>query len=46
MAVEVAEPGGTGAVLRQHPHPAINNTMGAVHGGIAAAGLNWSPPPH
>lgn len=41
MAVEVAESGdaGAGAVLRQHEHPAVNNTLGAVHGGVAAAGL-------
>ncbi|MCF6389601.1 PaaI family thioesterase [Mycobacterium sp. MBM] len=39
MAVEEAESGGTGVVLRQHQHPAINNTLGAVHGGVAAAGL-------
>lgn len=42
LAVEVAEPGGAAGgarVLRQHPHPAINNHLGAVHGGIVAAGL-------
>lgn len=39
MAVEVAEAGGTGVVLRQREHSAVNNTLGAVHGGVAAAGL-------
>lgn len=39
MAVEVAETGGTGVVLRQRAHSAVNNTLGAVHGGVAAAGL-------
>ena len=39
MAVEVAETGGTGVVLHQRAHSAVNNTLGAVHGGVAAAGL-------
>ncbi|MGW0162721.1 PaaI family thioesterase [Mycobacterium sp. NPDC003323] len=39
MAVEIAEAGGSGAVLRQLAHPSVNNTLGAVHGGVAAAGL-------
>jgi uncharacterized protein (TIGR00369 family) len=39
MAVEVAEAGGPGPVLVQRADPAVNNTMGAVHGGVAAAGL-------
>ncbi|WBP92916.1 PaaI family thioesterase [Mycolicibacterium neoaurum] len=42
LAVEVAEAGGAAGdarVLRQHAHPAINNHLGAVHGGIVAAGL-------
>lgn len=39
MAVEVAEGGGAEPVLVQHAHPAVNNTLGAVHGGVAAAGL-------
>lgn len=39
MAVEIAETGGGGPVLRQTAHPAVNNTLGAVHGGVAAAGL-------
>lgn len=42
LAVEVAEAGGESGgtrVLRQHAHPAINNHLGAVHGGIVAAGL-------
>lgn len=39
MAVEVAEAGGADPVLVQHCDPAVNNTMGAVHGGVAAAGL-------
>lgn len=39
MAAEVAETGGAGAVLHQRAHPAVNNTLGAVHGGVAAAGL-------
>lgn len=39
MAVEVAEAGGPGPVLVQHADPAVNNMMGAVHGGVAAAGL-------
>jgi uncharacterized protein (TIGR00369 family) len=39
MAVEVGEAGGADPVLVQHSNPAVNNTMGAVHGGVAAAGL-------
>lgn len=39
MAVEIAEAGGTDVVLQQHAHSAVNNTLGAVHGGVAAAGL-------
>lgn len=39
MAVDVAEAGGTGVVLHQRAHSAVNNTLGAVHGGVAAAGL-------
>lgn len=39
MAVEIAESGGTGVILRQRAHPSVNNTLGAVHGGVAAAGL-------
>ncbi len=39
MAVEVAEAGGPGPLLAQHADPAVNNSMGAVHGGVAAAGL-------
>ncbi|ANE78698.1 phenylacetic acid degradation protein [Mycobacterium adipatum] len=39
MAVEVAESGGTAVVLCQNEHSAVNNTLGAVHGGVAAAGL-------
>lgn len=39
MAVQVAESGGRGSTLRQLAHPAVNNTLGAVHGGVAAAGL-------
>lgn len=39
MAVEIAETGGSGVVLRQGEHSAVNNTLGAVHGGVAAAGL-------
>jgi uncharacterized protein (TIGR00369 family) len=39
MAVEIAETGRTGMVLRQGDHSAVNNTLGAVHGGVAAAGL-------
>lgn len=39
MAVEVAEAGGPAPVLRQRAHPAVNNSLGAVHGGVAAAGL-------
>jgi uncharacterized protein (TIGR00369 family) len=39
MAVEVAEGGGAGPVLRQGSDSAVNNTLGAVHGGVAAAGL-------
>ncbi|GAS99327.1 uncharacterized protein RMCC_6292 [Mycolicibacterium canariasense] len=39
MAVEVAEAGGPGPLLVQHAGPAVNNSMGAVHGGVAAAGL-------
>jgi uncharacterized protein (TIGR00369 family) len=39
MAVEIAETGGAGVVLHQRAHSAVNNTLGAVHGGVAAAGL-------
>lgn len=39
MAVVVAESGGTDVVLAQREHSAVNNTLGAVHGGVAAAGL-------
>lgn len=39
MAVEIAETGGSGPVLRQGFNTAVNNTLGAVHGGVAAAGL-------
>lgn len=39
MAVEIAETGGDAVVLRQLAHAAVNNTLGAVHGGVAAAGL-------
>ena len=39
MAVEVAESGGDTVVLHQGANPAVNNTLGAVHGGVAAAGL-------
>lgn len=39
MAVEVAEAGGTGVVLHQRANSSVNNTLGAVHGGVAAAGL-------
>ncbi|MHA3018744.1 PaaI family thioesterase [Mycobacterium sp. BMJ-28] len=39
MAVQVAEAGGADPMLVQHANPAVNNTMGAVHGGVAAAGL-------
>ncbi len=39
LAVEVAEAAGSGPVLRQLADSAVNNTLGAVHGGVAAAGL-------
>lgn len=39
MAVEVGEAGGPGPLLVQHAEPAVNNSLGAVHGGVAAAGL-------
>jgi uncharacterized protein (TIGR00369 family) len=37
MAVE-ADPSGS-AVLRQHADPVLNNSLGVVHGGVAATGL-------
>jgi uncharacterized protein (TIGR00369 family) len=39
MAVQIAEAGGTDVVLHQRAHSAVNNTLGAVHGGVAATGL-------
>jgi uncharacterized protein (TIGR00369 family) len=37
MAVSVETPGE--ALLRQHPDPVLNNTLGIIHGGIASAGM-------
>lgn len=39
MSVQVAETGGSTAVLRQLPDPVINNSIGIVHGGVSAAAL-------
>ena len=39
LAVEVAETAGAGPVLSQLENTAVNNSLGAVHGGVAAAGL-------
>lgn len=39
MSVEVAETGSQAAVLRQLPDPVVNNSIGIVHGGVSAAGL-------
>ncbi|MBP3082909.1 PaaI family thioesterase [Mycolicibacterium fortuitum] len=39
MSVQIAETGGSSAVLRQLPDPVINNSIGIVHGGVSAAAL-------
>ncbi|UXA13368.1 PaaI family thioesterase [Mycobacterium sp. SMC-8] len=39
MAVSVGESGGTTAVLVQGDDPVLNNSVGAVHGGVASMGL-------
>ena len=38
MALQVDDANGS-SVLRQRQNPALNNTLGIVHGGVAAAGL-------
>ena len=39
MAVAVGETGGGAAVLVQHDDPVLNNSVGAVHGGVSSMGL-------
>ena len=39
MALRVGEVDSAKAVLHQSPNPVLNNTIGIVHGGVAAAGL-------
>ena len=39
MAVEVGETGGAAAVLVQRDDPVLNNSVGAVHGGVSSMGL-------
>lgn len=39
MAVQVGETGGTAAVLVQRDDPVLNNSVGAVHGGVSSMGL-------
>jgi uncharacterized protein (TIGR00369 family) len=39
MAVRVAESGGAARVLMQLPDPVLNNSLGIVHGGVAAMAL-------
>lgn len=39
MAVGVGETGGAAAVLIQRDDPVLNNSVGAVHGGVSAMGL-------
>lgn len=39
MAVGAGESGGTASVLVQHDDPVLNNSVGAVHGGVSSMGL-------
>ncbi|CAA0126658.1 Uncharacterised protein [Mycolicibacterium vanbaalenii] len=39
MAVHVGETGGAATVLVQRADPALNNSVGVVHGGVASMGL-------
>lgn len=39
MAVEIGESGGGAAVLVQGDDPVLNNSVGAVHGGVSSMGL-------
>ncbi len=39
MAVSAGETGGTSSVLVQHDDPVLNNSVGAVHGGVSSMGL-------
>ncbi|MDY6998672.1 MAG: hotdog fold thioesterase [Actinomycetota bacterium] len=39
MALDVAETGGAATILTQRDDPALNNSVGAVHGGISSMGL-------
>jgi uncharacterized protein (TIGR00369 family) len=39
MAVQVGETGGAAAVLVQRDDPVLNNSVGAVHGGVSSMGL-------
>ncbi|MGE4362818.1 MAG: PaaI family thioesterase [Mycolicibacterium sp.] len=39
MAVEIGETGGNAALLVQHDDPVLNNSVGAVHGGVSSMGL-------
>lgn len=39
MAVEIGETGGTATVLMQSADPVLNNSVGAVHGGVSSMGL-------
>lgn len=39
MAVQIGETGGTATVLVQQDDPVLNNSVGAVHGGVASMGL-------
>ena len=39
MAVQVGETGGAATVLMQSDDPVLNNSVGAVHGGVSSMGL-------
>jgi hypothetical protein len=39
MAVDISETGGTATVLAQNDDPVLNNSVGAVHGGVSSMGL-------
>lgn len=39
MSVEIGETGGAAAVLVQRDDPVLNNSVGAVHGGVSSMGL-------
>lgn len=39
MAVQVGETGGTATALVQRDDPVLNNSVGAVHGGVSSMGL-------